>query len=266
MKRLKSSYFGQTFTLFFTSSLLLLAILTILVSYFFFQTYSEKITEECESTVENVGMTLQNVMAEYQEALQTLEDSSNVQRFLSGETDTSMQKTIARQLYSIKNQMSTRAELSIVELEKGVWSSTSTYNESIRIENCMNWGVFREAQDADDVIVYAVPKDLVLEDDVRIAFAKACRDDEGELQGFLLVELSRTLISDIVTECAGSYNTAVMMVNANGSIVYHSSGTDYEGRNKLEAYGEEDELKTASGKKTVWGNYACYYSETLDLY
>lgn len=266
LKKFLKSYSNRMFIIFLSFSLALLAILCLVQSVAVFGTYQSSLKGQGEVSVESTSAALTTVLTDYTATINSLCEEEDVQAFLHGKSNEDIQIEILKDLYFIKNSFSQQADVSVIELKSNSWITTGDYEKFSSNRIYSNWGIFRNANETSEVAVYAFSKDAVLKDQDRICLAKAYRDEENKLLGYVLVEITRSALDTLMKEYNSVYNTSFMLVNKNGSIVYHSRGVDWEGVGKIEEYGKLSELKGMPEGGMVWGQYICTYNELAETY
>lgn len=264
VRGIKKSYFNRIFFLFFVFSLALVMTVSIIISLAFYQMYSSNIHAQTQSTTDNIGNTIEKLVADYSNVLIELEADANISSFISGEQG--VESEIIKELYFVKNSYPEKAEISIIRLEGNQWISTKAHLQEEPVSKYNNWGVFRKAKASTKAAVYAVAKDAILDEEDRIILGKAARNASGQVQGYLLVEIPRATIQGMVSEYTNLYHTDLMIVNKSGSIIYHSEGTDKEGLGRIEEYGGFDTLRQSEDREWTWNKYSCHFSKDTGLY
>lgn len=254
LKKFLKSYSNRMFIIFLSFSLALLVILCLVQSVAVFGTYQSSLKGQGEVSVESTSAALTTVLTDYTSTINSLCEEENIQTFLNGRTNEDTQIEILKDLYFIKNSFSQQADVSVIELSSNTWITTGDYEKFSSHRVYSNWGIFRNANETSEVAVYAFSKDAVLKAQDRICLAKVYRSKEGEILGYVLVEITRSALDTLIKEYNSVYNTSFMLVNKNGSIVYHSKGVDWEGVGKIEKYGKLSELKEMPADGMVWGS------------
>lgn len=266
VKKILKSYSNRMFLIFLVFSLGLLAVLWIVQSIAVYGTYQSSLKGQGEVSVESTNAALTTVLADYTSAINSLCEDETVHEFLEGRTDKDTQLEVLKKLYFVKNSFSQRADANVIELKSNCWVTTGNYEGFSSNRVYANWGIFRNANESRDVAVYAFSKDAVLKEEDRICLAKAYRNEEEKILGYVLIEITRGELETLIKEYNSVYNTNFMIINKNGSIVYHSKGVDWEGVGKTDEYGSLDELKSMTSGGTVWGNYIAAYNEPAQAY
>lgn len=266
LKKYLSSYSNRMFGTFLAFSLALMAILCIVQSITVYGTYQSSLKSQGEVAVENTNTALTTVLADYTAAVNSLCEEENVLSFFNGRTDEDTQLQILKNLYFIKNSFSQQMDINVIHLRSNQWITTGNYEKFSSNRIYANWGIFRNANVTPGVAVYAFSKDAVLKEQDRICLAKAYRGEEDKILGYVLIEITRSALDTLIKEYNSVYNTSFMLVNKNGSIIYHSKGVDYEGIGKTAQYGERSELKKMSKGRMVWGKYIGTYNELAETY
>ena len=266
LKKILKSYSNRMFIIFLSFSLALLVILCLVQSVAVFGTYQSSLRGQGEVSVESTSAALTTVLNDYTSTINSLCEEENVQAFLNGKADEDVQLEILKDLYFIKNSFSQQADVNVIHLKSNNWITTGDYEKFSSHRVYSNWGIFRNAKETSEVAVYAFSKDAVLKSQDRMGLAKAYRDEEGKILGYVLVEITRSALDSLIKEYNSVYNTSFMLVNKNGSIIYHSKGVDWEGVSKIETYGKLADLKEMPADGMVWGKYIGTYNEQAEIY
>lgn len=158
VRGIKKSYFNRIFFLFFVFSLALVMTVSIIISLAFYQMYSSNIHAQTQSTTDNIGNTIEKLVADYSNVLIELEADANISSFISGEQG--VESEIIKELYFVKNSYPEKAEISIIRLEGNQWISTKAHLQEEPVSKYNNWGVFRKAKASTKAAVYAVAKSI----------------------------------------------------------------------------------------------------------
>lgn len=261
-KKITESYFYRIFWSIFTVCLAFVVIMAGITSGAFYGLYRTNLRDQCQTSAEKVRGVMENAAESYREALLTLEKEETVFFFLKEEEEQNASE-LMRELYMIKNSFSQKASVSVVRLKDRKWISTMDQIMEKSRANFENWGVFRKANGTEDVAVYTTAKDALLNQESRLLMAKACRDVDGTILGYLLVEMPRSTIDEMVMDYSGQYGAKTVIINKNNSVIYHSNGIGQEGLGKGQEYGVDRELTKNTG--ITDRNFAFCQSATLKL-
>lgn len=260
-KKIKESYFYRIFTSMFAVCLVFVLIMGFVTGGVFYGLYQTNLKETCQVTAERIRMAVENKVQNYREMLLEMESDEEAISFMNGETrDVNM---LMQELYMLRNSYAQRITISAIRLSDRVCVSTSKDTMENLNKEFPNWGIFRKARLSDGVALYAMAKDALLNPEDRICMAKACRGEEGEILGYLLVEIPRSTLDAIVKEGTDQYNTGTLIVNKSASVIYHSKGMTFEGLGKAGAYGFFRDMKGTRGMTEE--NYAFSRSELTGL-
>lgn len=226
----------------------------------FYGLYQTNLKEACQVTAERIRVTVDSTLQNYREMIQELDSNDGVGSFMRG--DPQDENALIQELYMLRNSYAQRITISAIRMSDQKCISTSKDGIHLNKE-FPNWGIFRKASLSKEVALYAMAKDALLSSEDRLCMAKACRNGEGEILGYLLVEIPRSALDAIVIECADQYNTNTLIVNKNASVIYHSGGTAFEGLGKAGDYGFCRETQEMEG--ITENNYAFSRSEQTGL-
>lgn len=201
----------------------------------FYGLYESNLKDSCQATAERIRTAVENMADGYKEMLLKLNQDEDMISFMKGDLQDGSE--LMQELYILRNSFVEKAAISAIRLSDRQCISTSKYVMADFHGEFANWGVFRKANMTEGVALYAVARDALLSQEDRICMAKACRGDEGEVLGYLLVEIPRSTLELLVVEGSDQYNTSTLIVNKSASVIYHSGGTTLEGLGRAEAYG-----------------------------
>lgn len=234
MLKVSKSYFSRLFFSFFICSALVLAMFSVVTYFAFERVYTERLRKQSVATAQNIAAALDDAAIEYERTISGLAGDADALKFLSGSVDAEHSLELMRRMYALKNGFSRQAALTLFCVSTGQALTTGAENPKLRQPHIQNWGAFRYANAADGVVVYTVSRDAVLAEDTRICSVLAVFGGAGELLGYIFIEVPRSTLMTIVGEYTAQYNTALMLVNANHSIIFHSHGALGEGIDKLD--------------------------------
>lgn len=260
-KKIKESYFYRMFTSMFAVCLVFVLLMGIVTGSVFYGLYQNNLRETCQVTADRIRLTMESTVQNYREMLLELDSDQEAASFMNGESKDV--NVLIQELYMLRNSYAQRIAISAIRLSDQYCVSTSKDGITDLNREFPNWGIFRKASLSEGVALYAVAKDALLSSEDRLCMAKACRNEEGEILGYLLVEIPRSTLDAIVKESADQYNTNTLIVNKNASVIYHSGGTAFEGLGKAEDYGFYRELEETKG--ITGDNYAFSRSEQMEL-
>ncbi len=259
-KKIKESYFYRIFTSMFAVCLVFVLLMGFVTGGVFYGLYQTNLKEACQVTAERIRVTVDSTLQNYREMIQELDSNDGVGSFMRG--DPQDENALIQELYMLRNSYAQRITISAIRMSDQKCISTSKDGIHLNKE-FPNWGIFRKASLSKEVALYAMAKDALLSSEDRLCMAKACRNGEGEILGYLLVEIPRSALDAIVIECADQYNTNTLIVNKNASVIYHSGGTAFEGLGKAGDYGFCRETQEMEG--ITENNYAFSRSEQTGL-
>lgn len=260
-KKIKENYFYRMFMSMFAVCLVVVLSMGIVTGGVFYGLYQNNLRDTCQATAERIRLTLESVLQNYREMLLELDANEEVASFMNGEPQDV--QALVQDFYMLRNSYAQKIVISAIRLSDHQCVSTSKDGIGNLNHAFPNWGIFRKANLSEEVALYAVAKDALLSPEDRLCMAKACRDKDGKVLGYLLVEVPRSALEAIVTENADQYNTNTLIVNQSASVIYHSSGTSLEGLGKAEEYGFSRDLAEVNG--FTKNHYAFSRSETLGL-
>lgn len=261
-RKIEESYFYRIFTAMFVVCLVFVLIMSGITGVAFYGLYQTSLKEQSQGTAGKIRAALDNVAESYRDVLLDLAASDATSSFLEGNSD--RVNGLIRELYVYRNSFVEKAAISVVRLSDRCWVSTSTQVMPPNSQaEFMDWGVFRKANSTDDVAVYAMARDALLSNEDRICMAKACRSGNGQIIGYVLAELPRSTIEDIVVQYSDQYNTSTVIANKTASVIYHSEGVSREGLGKAEKYGFVRKMARDIG--VTEQNYAFSRSDLLDI-
>ncbi len=259
-KKIKESYFYRIFTSMFAVCLVFVLLMGFVTGGVFYGLYQTNLKEACQVTAERIRVTVDSTLQNYREMIQELDSNDGVGSFMRG--DPQDENALIQELYMLRNSYAQRITISAIRMSDQKCISTSKDGIHLNKE-FPNWGIFRKASLSKEVALYAMAKDALLSSEDRLCMAKACRNGEGEILGYLLVEIPRSALDAIVIECSDQYNTNTLIVNKNASVIYHSGGTAFEGLGKAGDYGFCRETQEMEG--ITENNYAFSRSEQTGL-
>lgn len=264
-QNIKKSYFKKIFVLALLSNLCILLLTGTVFGFMFYKRYDADIKKQVKTTVQNIQNALEETVKEYTDSIESLSREKYIIDYFLQNDSEHLETKIAQKLYFIKNNSTQKAEISVINTVKKHWISTDIKSNKETVFENTNWGIFRKANAVQGVTVYAFAKESMLTDSDRICMAKAYRNP-NEISGYILAEISRPVLYHIITDNVTVYNTDVMIVNANGSVIFHSGGPLYEGLGKLKNYGLAGIVKNMSDGVRIQNGYLCSFSEKLNLY
>lgn len=247
-------------------NLIMLFITEAIFGFIFYKKYTANIRRQMTETVEYINNTLHKVIFEYTASVNDLSVSKDVADYFNGTINEDAEKRIVQNLYFIKNTADYKADISIFDPHGKKLLSTGIKDDNENLLYRTDWGVFRHANASEHAVVYSFARDAIFNASDRICIASAYRNGEI-VYGYILAEISRTTLYEIISEYASAYNTHLMILNKNGSVIFHSGGTSFEGLGKLKKYGLQDILKKASDMQIFEENgYLCAFSKDIALY
>lgn len=235
------------FSLFFCSAIVL-GMFSVVAYLAFERVYSARLLTQNLSTARQVAQAIDSAVEGYLPIVETLSQRRDVRTFLKGGMGPEGSLGVLRELYGLKNGFTREASLSVLSLRTGETLFTGPENPKLQNPRYYrNWGAFRRANIAQGVVVHTVSRDAVLDENTRICVVLAVREGT-EILGYVVVEIPRGTLAAIAGEYAAQYNTALLLVNENHTVVYHSGGVSREGLGKLDALSLEPVWETVGGE------------------
>ena len=280
----------------FCVCLILALIICSITGITFWRFYQANLENQCIDGMKKIRDVMEKMEESYVQALTELSISPDVEEFLnyidtsgdilseSVKNDTSetvngnvkigfsedeiissdkAANAVKKELYIYKNSFAQKVSISIVRLSDKKWISTTKQELEDSHADFSGWGVFRKANETDGVAVYSMARDSLLSDKTRFCMAKAVRNREENIEGYILLEIPRSTLDELIQEYSDQYNTSMLILNKSNSVIYHSGGTGQEGLGKGEEYGIERDDPSGSGITKL--NYAYAQSDLLKL-
>lgn len=274
----KKNYFYKIFMSIFCVCLILALIICSITGITFWRFYQTNLKNQCIDTTKKICDVMEKMEESYVQALTELSASQDVKAFLEADMEdeenlssdaeiVSSEKyanAVKKELYIYKNSFAKKVSISIVRLSDKKWISTTKQELEDSYADFSRWGVFRKANETNGAAVYSIARDSLLSDKTRFCIAIAVRNISKKNVGYLLLEIPRSTIDEVVQEYSNQYNTSTLILNKNNSVIYHSSGTAKEGLGKGEIYGIERNDNSVFGITPL--NYAYAQSDTMKLF
>ncbi|HHW47359.1 MAG TPA: histidine kinase [Clostridiaceae bacterium] len=164
-------------------------------------------------------------------AIDELASDNDVLEYL---TDTQSSKSIkvTRKLYLVYTSFSKQGNIHVIRAADSEGISTYNIPETYRNSLFQNWGVFRKANQSKEVVIHSSFRENLL-NRISIILAKAVYDFDGARVGYVVMDLPRETISNVVSRYLDMYHTEIMLINKFNTVVFNSEGTDAEGLGKL---------------------------------
>jgi len=228
---LKSSYFVKLLLSFIFFCIFLVIIFVILIYFglsFSFKTYMEKHTLLSTTQVmESIDSMLQSCV----DALDELSTDNDVIEYLTDTQDSNSIK-VTRKLYLVYTSLSKQGNIHVIRAADSEGISTDKIPETYRNTVLQNWGVFRKANQSNKVVIHSSVRENLL-NQISIILAKAVYDLDGAKVGYVVMDLHRESISNMVSRYLDMYHTEIVLINKFNVVIYNSEGTNAEGLGKL---------------------------------
>ena len=232
--RLKESFFYRLLGHFLTFALVVLAVCGGVSYLAFSRVYSEDLMRKSQSGAAMVAGFLETALDDYQSAVCQLSQSASVEAFLQGDPSESTTALVQQEMYQLKNRFTWPAVVTILRSEDASTLSTGSVSHTLYDGNYASWGAFRKANESDEPVVYTVSRDAILDENTRICVMLACRDADGAIIGYLFTEVPRATLTKMFSEYPDEYNNELLLVNRQGSVLFHSLGVGDEGLGKMD--------------------------------
>lgn len=278
MGRWKKNYFYKIFMSIFCVCLILALIICSITGITFWRFYQTNLENQCIDATKKIRDVMEKMEESYIQALTELAESQDIKVFLKAKSENENSlladaenissdkyvNAVKKELYIYKNSFAEKVSISIVRLSDKKWISTTKQELEDSHADFSGWGVFRKANETDGTAIYSIARDSLLSDKTRFCIAIAVRNASKEVLGYLLLEIPRTTIDEVIQEYSNQYNTSTLILNKNNSVIYHSSGTAEEGLGKGALYGIERDDTSDSGITQL--NYAYAQSNIMKLF
>ena len=267
MGKWKENYFYKIFMSIFCVCLILALIICSITGITFWRFYQTNLGNQCIDATKKIRDVMEKMEESYIQALTELSVSQDIKVFLEDAGNISSEKyvnAVKKELYIYKNSFAEKVSISIVRLSDKKWISTTKQELEDSHADFSGWGVFRKANETAGAAVYSIARDSLLSEKTRFCIAIAVRNTSKEILGYLLLEIPRTTIDEVIREYSNQYNTSTLILNKSNSVIYHSGGTAKEGLGKGEMYGIERDNTSDSGITQL--NYAYAQSNIMKLF
>ncbi len=263
---IRKSFYGRVYLTFFVLSLVLIIIVLSIFCSIFYQTYNSQLHEQIKANVLNVSAEIESMVHDCKQAINALSIDNDINAFFEKNANEETYNDIVKKLYYQKNRYVNKVELSVIDFRTNEWLSTDPENTEKDLTTTQNWGVFRKANISNEFGIYSAAKDVFLNENNRIFMAKAHRDNTNAILGYIIAEIPRTTIFNIISSYSSIYNTNLIIVNSNNAIIFHSRGTANEGLDKIKYYGNSKWRETKDTDQFIWEHFICQYSSISNLY
>lgn len=267
MGKWKENYFYKIFMSIFCVCLILALIICSITGITFWRFYQTNLGNQCIDATKKIRDVMEKMEESYIQELTELSVSQDIKVFLEDAGNISSEKyvnAVKKELYIYKNSFAEKVSISIVRLSDKKWISTTKQELEDSHADFSGWGVFRKANETAGAAVYSIARDSLLSEKTRFCIAIAVRNTSKEILGYLLLEIPRTTIDEVIREYSNQYNTSTLILNKSNSVIYHSGGTAKEGLGKGEMYGIERDNTSDSGITQL--NYAYAQSNIMKLF
>lgn len=264
-KTMKKSYRSRVFVTFFLYSTISLIALGMTISMVFYAALHKNIEEQASANTRQISYRLSTLIQDGEGIIEMLQADHKILDFF-GSADANRME-VMRELYLIRSSIGKGMELSVIDAATGSWVSTNEEHKAANLytDNMSDWGIFRMANNEENTVLLTTVKENFLSPDNRIMVARAYRKNDI-IQGYLLLEITRSALSEIISAQINPYNTSLIIANNQMAVIFHSEGTDREGLGKLDSYGDVNLLREDNGVIFSWENFTCIYNEELKLY
>lgn len=264
-KTMKKSYRSRVFVTFFLYSMISLIALGMTISMVFYATLHKNIEEQASANTRQISYRLSTLIQDGEGIIEMLQADHKILDFF--ESADASRMDVMRELYLIRSSLGKGMELSVIDAATGSWVTTNEEHKTANLytDNMSDWGIFRMANNAENTVILTTVKENFLSPGNRIMVAKAYRKDDS-IQGYLLLEITRSALSEIISAQINPYNTSLIIANNQMAVIFHSDGTDHEGLGKLDSYGDVNLLQEDNGVIFSWESFTCIYNDYLKLY
>lgn len=263
--RLKNSYFVKLLLSFIFFCIFLVVIFVTMIYFglsFSVKTYMEKHTLSSTSQVmESIDLMLQSCI----NAVDELAIDNDILEYLA-DTHSSENIKVTRKLYLVNASLSKQGNIHVIRAADSEGISTAKIPETYLNTSIQNWGVFRKANESDQVVIHTSVRESLL-NNVSIILAKAVYDIDGTMLGYVVMDMPRSSILNVASRYLDMYRTEIMMINKFDVVIFNSRGTGAEGLGKLYLKGNIDaawENSDTSG--FLHEDSYCYSKSSVDDY
>jgi len=263
--RLKNSYFVKLLLSFIFFCIFLVVIFITMIYFglgFSFKTYMEKHTLSSTSQVmESIDSMLRSCI----NAVDELAIDNDILEYL---TDTKSSKNIkvTRKLYLVNASLSKQGNIHVIRIADSEGISTADIPETYQDSYFQNWGVFRKANQSNQVVIHTSVRESLL-NHISIILAKAVYDLDGTRLGYVVMDLPRSSISNVASRYLDMYHTEIMMINKFNVVIFNSEGTSTEGLGKLNLTENIDAAwANSAGSGFLHGDSYCYSKSSVTDY
>ena len=268
LKKARKSFRNRIFVIMFCYTCVILAVLSIVVGLAFSAVVNTDIERQLYSSARIINKRINTLISDASGVIDTLEEEKDVREFWGRDEVNDL--ILLRQLYLVKASLGGGIEVNVINSTTGVWITTNDEHRkaNLIVDGLANWGIFRKATENDKIVTATTAKDNFISDNDRIYIAKACKKAHV-VQGFILIEVTRSALSDLMNENQDSVSRLQLIGNNQGSILYSSNGIDEEGLGELRNIEQQegDELQEIpDGEISYLNDYLYTHNKNADIY
>ena len=196
------------------------------------------IISQTESTIGHIGIEFDILIDDFSAAISQLAKDEDVIDVLMEKEGASEYK-VNHKMFLVNRGNSTNANIYVVSSTRGYSLSTAGETPiSYMYPYNKDWGVFRKANTIGSIGIHTSDKGVTSNRNALLTIAHGVWDRQGEnLIGYVVVDILRSGIMNLVSSYLDTYHTSIMIVDAFGNVMFHSLGTDYEGIGRLKLCG-----------------------------
>jgi len=171
-------------------------------------------------------------------AIDELAIDNDVLEYLT-DTQRSENIKVTRKLYLVNASLSKQGNIHVIRIADSEGISTANIPKTYRTTSFQIWGVFRKANQSNQVVIHTSVRESLL-NRISIILAKAVCDIDGNMLGYVVMDLPRSSISSVASRYLDMYRTEILMINKFNAVIFNSRGASAEGLGKLSLKGNID--------------------------
>lgn len=231
---ISSRYVARLLIYFAVIGLVPIVVFSMITRNITYNSVRQQLVLQTENTVMGVSSSLDKVLDEYSAILLRLSVDPDIRRFVEsgyqeGETSEFPSAQTMRALLKLYSEVSGKNHVlaaHVVSIHNTDSLSTATVPASYLPPFNVDWGIFRMASETQSAVLRTHDRNSNALPGVAFSMAMAIRGTEGELLGYVVFDVYREMLDELLKEADLSYDLDIYISDAYHFVIYSTKEAD----------------------------------------
>ncbi len=246
---MKRMTFFQRLLIFFTLvSVIPILIIGFTAYNFFSKMQTEALIRQSGESVEKINQSMDSLIKKYESIMDALRQDTEVLNVLTEDRSEYKTNDILRKMYLLLSDKKNKIDIHIIGKHGNTAFSTSQIPNIYNYQVYKDWGIYRKIQETKNgVTIIAHKFSGISGDSVVLSAAAEIKDPGGKAIGFVIIDIYRNHIIEILSE-SNDLSMDLMMIAGDNTVILNSKSPNTEGM--INSFGYIDRIIGGTEKIT----------------